>query len=371
LELAEQASRPQVHIVHHILSKVFYTLAKAETQTAEKRRLLEVALKHREKQIAIIERFTSPFNSWDRGVVQNYLALVEAETAAIETDHESKRRLLERAVSRMERCIDLCAKWAALHPRTELLTPLGWYYDWFGGILNQLYSLTGEKETLEKAVEVYQRSAEKYRKVKLLSRVAEANWHTARLYEQLGEHVNAERSFQSASENYRLAAGKIPQLKEFYMDHALYMQAWSELEKAKHRHAEKQYGQAREHYEKAANLHKSTERWNYLGPNYLAWAKLEEAEDLSRQEKGEEATEAFKEAAELFCKAKMSIKTELKTIQDVDEKKLASELIKASDLRHEYCEGRIVLEEAKILDRQGDHTASSRKYGSAAETFQK
>ena len=31
-------------------------------------------------------------------------------------------------------------------------------------------------------------------------------------------------------------------------------------------------------------------------------------------------------------------------------------MIKASDLRREYCEGRVALEEAKILDKKGDHS---------------
>ena len=46
-------------------------------------------------------------------------------------------------------------------------------------------------------------------------------------------------------------------------------------------------------------------------------------------------------------------------------------LAKASDVRREYCLGRIALEEAKILDRQGNHASSSRKYGFAADNFQK
>ena len=248
---------------------------------------------------------------------------------------------------------------------------VGLYSDWFGGILNQLYSLTGEEETLEKAVEAYQGAAETYRKAKLPSRVAEAQWHTARLCDQLGEHTKSERSFQSASENYRLVAEKIPQLKQFYMDYALYMQAWSEIEKAKKSHSREDHEEAKKHYEEAATLHDSTESWKYLAQNYLAWAKLEEAEDLSRQEQGEEATQAFKEAADLFCKAKTPIKTELKDIQDIDEKKMAPQLVKASDLRREYCQGRIALEEAKLLDRRGDHTSSSKKYTSAAKTFEK
>ena len=369
LEYAEQSGTPEIVSVHHSLSKALYTLSKMETQITEKKPLLEEASDHREKSITIGEQ-TGPFHYWDRGVFQSYAALIKAELATIETNKEKKRSLLEEAVSRMETCIELCNKWTTIYPQATNFAALGWYYDWFGGILNQLYSLTREEEPLEKAVKVYEATAETYRKAELPTRMAEAYWHAARLYDQLGEHMEAERNFQSASENYRLAAKKIPQLKEFYMDHALYMQAWSEIEKARESHSREEYEEAKEHYEKAASLHDSSESWKYLAQNYLAWAKLEEAEDLSRSEQGEEATEAFKEAANLFFKAKTSIKTEPKKIQDIGGKRMATELIKASDLRHEYCQGRIALEEAKLLDRRGDHISSSKKYTSAAKIFQ-
>ena len=370
LEYCRQSGMPN-EAVHHSLSKALHSLSKMETQIAEKRRLLEEASEHREKAINIQKQTESPYYYWNIGVYQNYAALIKAEFAQIETNMEKKRSLLEEAVSHMEKCIELCTKWTTIVPSARLFAALGQYYDWFGGILNQLYSLTREQETLEKAIEVYQGAAETYRKAELPTRVAEAHWHAARLYDQLRKHVEAERNFQSASENYESAAEKIPQLKEFYIDHALYMQAWAEIEKAKHHHAEKQYGQAKEHYEKAANLHKTTEQWNYLSPNYLAWAKLEEAEDLSRGEQGEESLEAFKEAADLFAKAKISTKTQLQKLQNIDEKRMSTELVEASDLRHDYCQGRIALEEAKILDRQGEHMESSKKYGLAAENFLK
>ena len=50
---------------------------------------------------------------------------------------------------------------------------------------------------------------------------------------------------------------------------------------------------------------------------------------------------------------------------------MANSMTKASDLRQEYCDGRIVLEEAKILDKKGDHFASSGKYGLAAKAFER
>ncbi len=50
---------------------------------------------------------------------------------------------------------------------------------------------------------------------------------------------------------------------------------------------------------------------------------------------------------------------------------MATALVKASDIRRRYCQARINLEQAKILDRKGDHDLSSKTYGSAAETLGK
>jgi uncharacterized repeat protein (TIGR01451 family) len=163
----------------------------------------------------------------------------------------------------------------------------------------------------------------------------------------------------------------MPHLKEIYTAYATYMQAWSEIEEARNNHVEKRYGEAKLHYEKAANLHKLTERWSYLAPNYSAWAILEDAEMLSRREQTREAKDLFQQATALFTKAKKNIKAKLEEIEDRDEKEMAVALAKASDIRGEYCAARVFLEEAKILDKQGDHSSSSRKYASAAEKFQK
>jgi tetratricopeptide (TPR) repeat protein len=149
------------------------------------------------------------------------------------------------------------------------------------------------------------------------------------------------------------------------------MQAWSEIEKARYHHERQEYSSAKEHFEKAAELHKSLKRWSYLEPNYSAWAQVENGEELSSKEQSEEAIEAFRQAATLFSESKKSLQTQLSKIEDTDEKQMATSMIKASDLRHEYCDARIALEEAKILDKKGEHFASSGKYGFAAETFEK
>ena len=108
-----------------------------------------------------------------------------------------------------------------------------------------------------------------------------------------------------------------------------------------------------------------------MEPNYSAWAQVEKAEESSRKEQTEDATEAFEQASKLFSETKKSIQTQLDRIEDADEKQMATGMIKVSDVRKDYCEGRIALEEAKILDKKGDHYSSSEKYGSAADAFEK
>lgn len=270
-------------------------------------------------------------------------------------------------------------------------------------ILTHLYEATKNPEHLIKAIEIWQKEIVSASKRDMVNRVAEFYWEIAKAQDILGGHLEAAENFESASESYMKAAKKFPQLKDFYREYASYMLAWGEFEKAKQYHAEKKYLQAKEHYEKVADIYESTERWNYMAPNYLAWARLEEAEDFSRKEQTEEAIKSFKDAINLFEETKRTIEIKLEsiqsreretmelfeqasdifekekgsieikpgTIQDEKEKELLVNLIQASDIRCDYCLGRIALEEATTLDQQGHNVASSRGYGSAAKIFER
>ncbi len=370
LEYAEKAGSPVIAAVRHSLSKALYSLSKMQTQITEKRRLLEEASEHREKSISISERTTPPFLYWGRGVAQNYVALIKAEFARIETDKARKRSLLEEAVSHMERCIELCTRWTTIYPDAELFAAFGWYYGWFGGIVNQLYSLTGEEETLKKAINVYEGTAETYRKAELPSRVAEAYWHVARLCDQLGEYTKAEGNFQSASENYRLAAQKIPQLKGFYSEYASYMEAWAELEKSRQEHGNENYAQSREHYRMCSRNLAMTKKWAYLSSYYFAWALLEHGEELSRLDRPQDAMKAFDEAGRTFGDSVNSLRMKVGKLEDSEERDEASKLAAIARLRKQYCMGRVLMEKAKLSNGKGDKMSGAKKYASAARIFE-
>ena len=356
--------------VRHVLSKALMDRARLVPNVDEKRCMLEKALIYRDRSVTRMEKWG--FNNiWSAGIFYSYLSEIKAQLAYIEPDQEDKRRLLEEAVGDKEKALSLMVKWIlADERRVRMYRRLSLSQDEYSTQLTNLYELTNESEYLRRAIEASQKTIESASKDNLVSRIAESYWKIAKAQVTLGEHLEAAESFDNASESYGKAAEKIPQLNEFYQEYASYMLAWGEFERAKQSHAEKRYMQAKEHYERAAELHKSTERWSYLSPNYQAWARLDEAEDLSRREQTEEARDLFQQAVELFSETEDSIKSKLKSIEVGEERQVAEELIKASDVRREYCLGRAALEEARILDRQGDHSTSSKRYGQAAERFQ-
>ena len=373
IKLAETSCYPEIiRDAYHILSKALGSLAQIETNSEEKKRLLENALEPRKESIEITEQLY-PFGYWNLGVMWGGLADLQAELSSVEKDPKNRKNILKEAISNKEHCLQLSIKEISyFEKRGDLsyFSSLGHYQYSYGELLNGLYGLTNSNEHQRRAVKAFEEAAESFQKLNMVSRVAECYWKAARGCDVLGEHLKAADNFNLASDNYTNAAEKISQLKDFYQDHALYMQAWSEIEKAKHHHARQEYGPAKEHYEKAATIHKSLKQWSYLTPNYSAWAQVENAEDLSRKEQSEEAIKAFQEAAKLFTETKKSLQPELSKFEDLDERVMATNLIKAADLRREYCIGRIALEEAKILDKNGDHYSSSERYGSAAETFE-
>ncbi len=350
----------------HALSKALNYCSNLEGAKDSKKKLLQQALTHRKEYVDIVVK-AFPFNDWIRGVGKNYEGLIRADLAKLEKDRDKKKALLESAVSDMEEGVALCAR-AQVPTR---IFAAARFEDWFGEILNELYLLTEDKEVLARANAAYSDAGRKFRKVSLPSRVAECYWKIARNEDHLGEHQKASKNFEYAFAEYKVTAQRIPHFVDFYLDYAAYMRAWSEIERAKSAHKQEEYVTAMKHYENASNLLKKSELWSHLSSNFLAWSLLEQSEDLSRKENSQKSIETFRKATELFGEAKRTIQVALEKIENTDEKDLADKLIKASDTRREYCLGRIAVEEAKILDREGDHAASSEKYELAVETFQK
>jgi len=369
LEHATRSGSPDATAsILHALSKTLHTHSNFESEKANKRRLLKNALLHRKNYIKIAEK-AFPSNEWVLGVGKYYAGLIEAELSQLETNQNSKIALFSNAVADMADGISYCQKWVSSRPSPSYIAFAAEFEDTFGRILYESYILTGEKTNLTRAIEVYNEAIEKFKIINMPSRVAESFWKIARDKDLLGEYLDASESFEEAYKQYMVAAQKIHQFADFYQDYASYMKAWSEIERARDYHAKKRYEQAKEKYEKAARIIESIERWNHLSLNYFALAKLEEAENLSRYEQADKARKLFQQAITLFDEARESITVNVKKIQDANQEKITIELDGIINSRKEYCFGRIALEEAKILDRQGDYSSSAKKFGEAVKIF--
>jgi KaiC/GvpD/RAD55 family RecA-like ATPase len=352
----------------HALSKAYHYYSNLEPRKDEKPELLKNALGYRKEYIRTIEQaFASNF--WTLGVGMVYAAQIEADLARIEEG--SKAALLEDAVANIESGVSYCNRWIGSRAVPSLIATVADFEDKFGGMLNERYCLTEEKENLTKANEIYGDAAEKFKQVDLPSRVAESYWKISRNLDVSGDYQKAAENFENAFAGYKAAAQKIHQFSEFYLDYATYMKAWSEIQTAKLAHNNEKYATAMQHYIKTSDLLKRSKLWGYLSSNFHAWSLLEQAEDFSRKESCSEAIEAFEKAIKLFEESQRTLRAQLIRIDKIDEKDLVIKLIEASNAREKYGHGRIEIEEAKILDKRGDHAASSEKYETAAATFQK
>jgi KaiC/GvpD/RAD55 family RecA-like ATPase/tetratricopeptide (TPR) repeat protein len=353
-------------ILFAILSQMFLSLSSTKRIIEEKKELLRKAQSFATKYSAYAQEMEMPASTVLRKNKIN--SLIQMELANIEPNVTKKINLLTKALISSERSI------YALKKKEKFYSQSGWgvgvlfgkNYDKLGRILQQIYSLSEKKENLYRAIEAYKQAAIYYKKADLPTHIAESCWHLAQLHDQAGEFQEASKNYESASQAYDLASKKIPQLKDFYKEHSLYMQAWNQIEQARYCHSIENYEEAHQNYKRAARLHESTSSWNYLAPNYHAWANMEEAESLSRNEHTELAMQTFQKALQQFNRAEESIKEKLEKISSEEEKEI-TQLLKASEFRQKYCQARILMESAKLLDRDGKHLQSSKSYEEAAK----
>jgi len=342
-----------------------YELSRVEKRPDVKTGLLEEALNNAKKSSSILEKYSQ--NKFFQAYNQNWKALIKASLSDLTEEKNIKIDLLKDSVLAIENCRLVIQTHLEKEPLDFRYSKYGDFLHNFGRIYRQLYLLTKDRSLLTKAIEIYTDAINYYNKINLITKEAESYWQKAKLHDHLGKEKEATQDYEAAAKAYSKAAEKIPQLKEFYDNYSLYMQAWSEIELAQYNHSRENYLQAKINYEKAAALHQKLDDWNYLWTNYFAWAKLEQAEESSRTEKPQEAISNFQEAIENFEKTESSIKTKINKNTTAEEKDLMTRILKASDLRQTYCQARILMEEAKLLDREGKFLDSSTKYRDASQ----
>ena len=353
-----------------VLSRNLFFLAKTKSEIGEKRKLLQKAQIYIKKHIAQTEDLMYPF--WALAFFYHELFLMQNNLAEIETNSKKKIGLLKQAIKSIKRSIEIIEKKKKLYSQSGWQTGFfsGQYYEKLGRTLQQIYTLNREGNKLPSAIKAYKNAILAFEKVSLPTHMAESYWHSAQLCDQIGQYQEASHNYELASEAYEQASTKIPQLARFYRDYSIYMQAWSQIEQARHNHSIEEFVKAKQHYEKATKLHKSTENWNYLTRNYFAWAIMEEAESFSRKENNQQAKQTFQKALEQFSSARESIKQKTEEVTSAEERKMAQNLLQASNLRYKFCQARILMEKAILLDRKGKYLQSSEIYREAAQEIE-
>jgi len=90
---------------------------------------------------------------------------------------------------------------------------------------------------------------------------------------------------------------------------------------------------------------------------------------LSRQEKEEDSAKSFVDAARAFGEAQEILTNRRDQVLEPQSQKEIDNWIEASRALGKYCLGRVMLEEAKILDKKGAEEESRDKYHSASDAF--
>ena len=319
----------------HSLSKAYTYYSNLEPRMHEKPELLRVSLGYRKEYVRMVqEAFAS--NSWLLGLGLIYAGQTEADLAKLDRIEDKKKTLLQDSISDMEKGIPLCEQWVESlgeNTQPQLVAVVADFQDSFGAILKDNYLLTGDRQNLEQANNVFGGAAENFRKVDLPSRVAESYWKIAINFDVIGHYEKASSNFERAFGGYKVAALKIEQLGDFYSDYSKYMKAWSEIENAKLAHEGGKYETAMQYYEKASSLLGQSKLWNYLSLNFYSWAILEQAEDLSRKEKPRESIKSFETAVKFIRESKKALDLKLAAVDKKDEENLIRNLIEASDAR--------------------------------------
>jgi len=337
-------------------------LAKLEGDASAKKQLLVEAIEHGE----VVKRFYEdafPFYVSMCGPSLAYLARARYDLSILEKDSEAKKRMLSESIESQRKAIDLTVEYGL--PGSIASARYGQYYIALGDSLTRLHSLTKDPKHLREAVRAYNDSIEFFETTGMASLVAESHWKMAVTRDTLSEYRDASESFSFASRQYTLAAEHAPRLSQLFKDHASYMEGWSEIELAKDHHRKQEAVLSAQHFDRAAELHRSTKRWARMAPNYSAWACVEKAEDLSRKEENKESIEMFRRAGRLFEESRTSLMGEPASSDDPVEDRMIADLAAAARARKNYCDARAMVEEARVLEKKGDIASSYDRYGKA------
>ncbi|NVM03863.1 MAG: hypothetical protein HWN67_16145 [Candidatus Helarchaeota archaeon] len=242
-----------------------------------------------------------------------------------------------------------------------------------GDTYYELGRLTNDDKILKKSYLSYMDAIEYCKNKGYFNLVGSGYINLAKIEDRLGNFLSAAENYKNAINSFDQAiltltytklSKKIEKLKN-------YIHAWNIIEVAKSYHAKEDHYNAELNYEEASQILNNVREYKFEAPFYAAWSILENAEDLSKKNKHQEAAASY-----LVSKSKFQIATEIlnsyiskrKSPEDIDR---ISKLIQVAKVRETYCTARHQIETARLESKKGNFLVAAELYSKASSLFEK
>jgi hypothetical protein len=275
---------------------------------------------------------------------------------------EEKIRMLSNAIDAAEKAVEYSveSKLSIMINRLRL-----------GQLREELGILSNERESLIQAQVFFFELIKETNELGYFFITAAAYESIARIEDRLGNHATSAEHYLNAQNAHKKALGNVKYklLKDQVKEKINYSVAWNHIETAKAYHKRESHLEAKANYENAAEILKDLPKSNYETAYYSAWALLENAEYLSKEERQQDAIKQYKETKSKFNETIKILEKASKRTEEKKERERLKKLEKVAKLRENYCSARIDLEEARILGKQGKHLEAAEKFANAASQF--
>lgn len=348
--------------VDSLLGRALNYKAQLISDKDERLKLLSEAVSLTRNGLLKFEALSEP-DSWGVGIGYIDLARVKATLAEQKTEAgeaEDRIRLLRESVADLKKSLEIGIKSIFLTSTVARSQQIGRISEELGNAFAKLYDLTRRREDCIEAIKTFEESTKYLSQASLLGYVAPITWKIAKLYDSIQEYSRSSSAFAKASQQFQSASTNQKSLQKPFNELSQYMLAWSKIEEARLSHVEEDYLSSSEGLSGAASLLARTESFQFLTKHYEGYSAMERAEDYSRKEKNQEASESFGLASDLYSQAEQEAAKHGKETDDLNWATISKN-------RGNYCLARKAMEDAKILDRNAQSEASMRKYRAASD----
>ncbi|MFX0141217.1 MAG: hypothetical protein ACFFDN_46690, partial [Candidatus Hodarchaeota archaeon] len=235
----------------------------------------------------------------------------------------------------------------------------------------ELGKLINDDKILEKSYLAYMDAIEYCKNKGYFNSVATAYVNLALIEDRLGNYLSAAKNYEKAIESldqailtmtYTKFGKKLEKLKN-------YLISWKIIEIAKSYHREELHHKAQLNYEQASQLLRNIREYKYESPFYSAWAILEKAEYLSKQNKHQEAAATYLVSKNNFEDA-INVLTPYLSKRTSEERERILKLTETAKLRQNYCTARYQIETARIESKKGNQLLAAELYNKAGNLFE-